>query len=142
MEDLLASTPYKVADLTFLTTITGKLVLLTTISKCLVVCTIPLAGVSFDGDSDSDISRVSLPPSLFQSHPSLSNQPGLVFTSYSTAVLFPLTQSESSNSTRLSMIGSSVLAATVVSGQSNAVRNLAEPVVVEFRVNRSMVGSL
>ena len=93
-----------------------------------------------DADSDSDISRVSLPPSLFQSHPSLSDQRGLVFTSYSTAVLFPLTQSESTNSTRLSMIGSSVLAATVVSGQSNAVRNLTEPVVAEFRVNRSMVG--
>ena len=103
---------------------------------------VPHAGVSFDADSDSDISRVSLPPSLFQSHPSLSDQPGLVFTSYSTAVLFPLTQSESINSTRLSVIGSSVLAATVVSGQSNAVRNLAEPVIVEFRVNRSMVGSL
>ena len=98
--------------------------------------------MSFGADSDSDISHVSLPPSLFQSHPSLSDQPGLVFTSYSTAVLFPLTQSESTNMTRLSMIGSSVLAATVVSGQLNAIRNLTEPVIVEFRVNRSMVGSL
>ena len=142
MEDLLASTPCKVGDLALLMTITGKLVLLTTISKYLIVYIIPHAGVSFVADSYSDISRVSLPPSLFQSHPSLSDQPGLVFTSYSTAVLFPLTQSENTNSTRLSMIGSSVLAATVVSGQLNAVRNLTKPVVMEFRVNRSMVGSL
>ena len=99
-------------------------------------------GVSFS-ETAHDISRVFLPPSLFEhlrNQTSLSDQPGLVFTSYSTAVLFPLTQSESANLTRLSMIGSSVLAATVVSGQSNAVRNLTEPVVVEFRVNRSMVG--
>ena len=41
----------------------------------------------------------------------------------------------------MSLIGSSVLGATVVSGQSaTAVGNLTEPVVMEFRVNRSMVG--
>ena len=36
MEDLLASTPCKVGDLVFLATITGKLVLLTIISKVLL----------------------------------------------------------------------------------------------------------
>ena len=104
------------------------------------------AGVSFNAKSNDDISRVTLPPSLFKSlrnQTSISDQPGLVFTSYSTALFFPLTQYEKTNSSRMSLIGSSVLGATVVSGQPatyTAVRNLTEPVVMEFRVNRSMVG--
>ena len=93
--------------------------------------------MAFNTTSDNDTSRVILPPSLFKSLPSLSDQPGLVFTSYSTAVLFPLTQYETTNSTRFSMIGSSVLGATVV---ATAIKNLSEPIVMEFRVNRSMVG--
>ena len=92
--------------------------------------------------SDSDISRVFLPPSLFKSQPALLDQPGLVFTSYSTAVLFPLTQYETPNSTRLSMIVSSVLGATVVTGQPTAIKNLTEPIIMEFKVNRSVVGKL
>ena len=99
-------------------------------------------GVLFNTTSDSDTSRVTLPPSLFKSLPALLDQPGLVFTSYSTAVLFPLTQYETTNSTRFSMISSSVLGATVVAGQPTAVRDLTEPIVMEFRVNRSMVGRL
>ena len=116
------------------------LVWLTTLSKCIMAPFPMHAGVSFNSTSDSDISRIVHPPSLFQSHPSLLDQPGLIFTSYSTAVMFPLTQYEKTNSTRLSMIGSSVLGATVVSGQPTAIRNLTEPIVMEFKVNRSMVG--
>ena len=99
-------------------------------------------GVSFNVTSNSDTSRVVLLPSLFKSHPALLDQPGLVFTSYSTSILFPLTQYEKPNSTRLSMIGSSVLGATVVTGQPAAIKNLTEPIVMDFKVNHSMVGRM
>ena len=106
-------------------------------------CSIPCAGVSFRASSNNGISHVTLPSSLFKylhNQTYLSDQPGLVFTSYSTAVLFPLTQYETPNSTRLSVIGSSVLGATVVTSQPAAIKNLTEPIVMEFRVNHSMVG--
>ena len=85
----------------------------------------------------------TLPASLFESlqnQSSLSDQVGLVFTSYSTTALFPLRRqySETSNSDSVSLIGSSVLAMTVVADEDD-VKNLTEPVVTEFRVNNSVV---
>ena len=81
-------------------------------------------------ESDDDISSVSLPPSLFKNlrMKSSADNVGLVFTSYSNSILFPLALNTSDT-----FIGSSVLGVTVVSDQP--VQNLKEPVVIKFKVD-------
>ena len=91
--------------------------------------------------SADDLSYISLPSSLFgtlRNQSALLDQIGLVYTSYSTAVLFPLTPSNSTDNSTISFIGSSVLGASVVAEQTD-VRNLTDPIVMEFKVNGSMV---
>ena len=85
-------------------------------------------------ESDDDISSVSLPPSLFENlrMKSSADNVGLVFTSYSNDILFPLALNTSDT-----FIGSSVLGVTVVSDQP--VQNLKEPVVIKFKVDNLKV---
>ena len=105
----------------------------------LIICT--SVGVKH-GDSDSDlsegdISHISLPPSLFQHMLKTSDdKTGLVFTSYSDAVLFPIAGHDN-NSDIAMTIGSNVIGATVVTDLP--VQNIPEPVQVEFKVGNLSV---
>ena len=89
--------------------------------------------------SDSDISAVSLPPSLFEmlQMKTQNNGFGLVFTSYSNAVLFPIAGLDPNSSTA-TIVGSSVISATV---SGHPVQGLPDPIVVKHRVDKLKVGS-
>ena len=82
-----------------------------------------------------DISSIFLPSSLFETLQMKTRDEtvGLMFTSYSDAVLFPLA---SSNYSSL-FVASSVIGATVISAQP--IRDLSEPIVMEFIVEKLTV---